>query len=232
MEANLNQFRLLTMAGEEKAGNDRRRTGGKEGGRERGCQGEGNGMGSQFGRDGAGKGSQYDRQSDPCNDQVGAGVMSSTSRDGETPSSQREKDSRRQSAEMDSVSSAGRHSDFQGDASPWGPDQRGNKLQDYNLQISGIVARKNDDEDDGLILVGELDMDGNPVHVSGGDGVGGGGTDVSLIGAIRSLERTINNHCQLLNRKLRRDRTMKMPSEGTRIPAILKTPALRTDKVR
>lgn len=65
---------------------------------------------------------------------------------------------------------------------------------------------------------------------------GAGEAEKSLVGALISLEHTINQHCQLLNKKLRRERAVfkNSVSETARTPIVssaLPKAAIRTDKV-
>lgn len=78
------------------------------------------------------------------------------------------------------------------------------------------------------------EMTGEDILMGGLDGAGG--AEKSLVGALISLEHTINQHCQLLNKKLRRERAVlkNTTSDTARTPIVtsaLPKVAFRTDKV-
>jgi hypothetical protein len=255
MEANLNQFRLLTVTGEERAGKDRRRSTG--GARE--------GNGSRIHSRG-GNGAPYDIQPDEHHVTPRQSESSSDATPGGTSPTKKSSplavsmnpppgavssflDSFTSSPQQGGMSppppypqasapeASGRHSSGGGDSASSGSrqgDERRPPLGGHSPALSegggvrlGACAHPlsiTDCNEDAMARdeYGEEGLDSNP----------GLSPEKCLVIALRSLERSINNHCYLLNKKMKKERILKSPTERTAEPILPKTSAIRTDKVR
>lgn len=230
MEANLNQFRLFTVAGEERAVNDRRRsvcpkesTSAHTGSLLTGS------MNPPLRALTTTQGSFSCSPQQPSMNPPGASSFSRspTCPAGPAADPAAAADSRRASAEADSLSSGCAGSRNGGDRSSAECTEARGQNKELRLDLSDAVMTSQRGADENALIGEEGDGGGEE-----GGGAGAGAAEKSLVAALRALERSINTQCHLMNKKLRRERTLKSPTERTVEPVSPKTSALRQDKVQ
>jgi len=251
MEANLNQFRLFTVAGEERANNDRRRSGGNKDPVAAGFRSRASSRGQDGGR-------LEDRHSleqlpyvdDPILPPANTPPLSSS-----PPSTaSMNPPPKAVSSTLGSFTCAPSQGAMSppvsgGGAPPHAAPRPGGVSPESQRSVAGDSRRDSlssgcsrHDDDRSSRGASHGHHGGEAGHAArlatalrhardGEEGDSPEAAERSLISTLRSLERAINNHCYLLNKKLRREKALKSTTERTAEPALPKTSAIRQDKV-